>query len=95
VVAGVRGFQPGERGGEPAFGELFAEWRTTAATGRATKAPLASVRELFREAVAGSGDEEGPDFGVTALTIRAEAALRALSHRLETGIPGDTAGDTG
>ena len=82
-------------GGEPAFGELFAEWRTTAATGRATKAPLASVRELFREAVAGSGDEEGPDFGVTALTIRAEAALRALSHRLETGIPGDTAGDTG
>jgi len=76
-------------GGEPAIDDLFAEWRTTAATGRATKAPLAPVQELFREAVAGSGDEEGPDFGVTTLTIRAEAALRALSHGLEPVAPGE------
>ena len=80
-------------GGEPAIDDLFAEWRTTAATGRATKAPLATVQELFREAVAGSGDEgsgddAGPDFGVTALTIRAEAALRALSHGLRRDTPG-------
>ena len=75
--------------GEPAIDDLFAEWRTTAATGRATKAPLASVQELFREAVAGSGGEEGPDLGVTALTIRAEAALRALSLGSEPDVPGD------
>lgn len=80
--------------GEPAIDDLFAEWRTTAATARATKAPLATVQELFREAVAGSGDEgsgdeTGPDFGVTALTIRAEAALRALSHAAGTAAAGE------
>ncbi len=83
-------------GGEPAIDDLFAEWRTTAATGRATKAPLATVQELFREAVAGSGDEgsgdeTGPDFGVTALTIRTEAALRALSHAAGPAAPGKPA----
>lgn len=76
-------------GGEPAIDDLFAEWRTTAATGRATKAPLATVQELFREAVAGSGDEEGPDFGVTALTICAETVLGALRN----GVASDGAGE--
>ena len=75
--------------GEPAIDDLFAEWRTTAATGRATKAPLATVQELFREAVAGSGDEEGPDFRVTALTIRAETVLGALSHGFAPDAPGE------
>ncbi len=76
-------------GGEPAIDDLFAEWRTTAATGRATKAPHDSVQELFRAAVAGSGDEEGPDFGVTALTIRAETVLGALSHGAGPDGPGE------
>ncbi len=72
---------------EPALDELFAEWRTTAATARATKAPLASVQRLFREAV-GAGLEDhgggsigsggGPDFGATELSIRADAIFRAL-----------------
>ncbi len=75
-------------GGEPAIGDLFAEWRTTAATGRATKAPLATVQELFREAVAGSGGEEGPDFGVTELAMRAEGVLTALRGRPGGGTGG-------
>ncbi len=65
-------------GGEPAIDELFAKWRESAATERAKKAPLDAVVALFREAVGGAGDEEGPDFGVTALSMRAEAVMRAL-----------------
>ncbi len=76
-------------GREPAIDDLFAEWRTTAATGRATKAPLATVQELFREAVAGSGDREGPDFGVTALAIRAETVLGALRNGVGSDGPGE------
>ena len=65
-------------GEEPSIEDLFVEWRSTAATGRATKAPRDAVLALFREAVAGSGDEEGPDFGLTGLTVRAEGVLAAL-----------------
>ena len=66
-------------GGEPAIDELFAEWRTTAATGKATKAPHEAVVELFREAMGQAEGEEGPDFGATALAIRAERVLSALT----------------
>ncbi len=67
-----------EEDGEPPMDELFAEWRETAATGRATKAPVETVLALFREALGGAGDEGGPDFRVTELSIRAERAMRAL-----------------
>ena len=63
---------------EPSIEELFVEWRSTAATGRATKAPQDTVLDLLRKAVAGSGDEDGPDFGLTGLTVRAEGILAAL-----------------
>ncbi len=86
-VKAIAGTDGGE---EPSIEDLFDEWRSTAATGRATKAPRDTVLALFREAVAGPEDEGATDFGVTALTIRAEAALRALSHGLETDVPGDT-----
>ena len=65
-------------GEEPSIDDLFLEWRSTAATGRATKAPRDTVLSLFREAVAGSGDEDGPDFGLTELTMRGEGILAAL-----------------
>ena len=71
---------------EPSIEDLFVEWRSTAATSRATKAPRETVRALFREAVAGSGDEDGPDFGLTRLTVRAEGVLAALR-----GTPGGSA----
>ena len=84
---------------EPSMGDLFVEWRSTAATSRATKAPRDTVLALFREAVAGSGDEAGPDFGVTELAMRAEEVLAALREapgggaagrrdRPYTGVPG-------
>lgn len=76
----VRPISGAEEGEEPSMEDLFAEWRSTAATGRATKAPREAVVVLLREAVAGSGDEEGPDFGLTELTVRAEGVLAALRH---------------
>ncbi len=67
------------KGGEaPSIEDLFLEWRSTAATSRATKAPLDTVLALFREVVAGSEDEVGPDFGSTELAMRAEGILAAL-----------------
>ena len=74
----VRAIAGSEDGEEPSIDDLFVEWRSTAATGRATKAPRDAVLALFREAVAGPGDEEGPDFGLTGLTVRAEGLLAAL-----------------
>ena len=74
-VKAIAGTEDGE---EPSIDDLFVEWRSTAATGRATKAPRDAVRALLREAVAGPGDEEGPDFGLTGLTVRAEGVLAAL-----------------
>ena len=68
-----------EHGEEPSIEDLFVEWRSTAATAKATKAPHDTVLALFRGSVAGSRDEDGPDFGVTELTMRAEAVLAALS----------------
>ena len=63
---------------EPSVDDLFVEWRSTAATGRATKAPQETVLTLFREAVAGSGGEDGPDFGLTECAMRVERVLAAL-----------------
>ena len=88
-----------EDGEEPSMEALFVEWRSTAATGKATKAPRDTVLALFREAVAGSGDEAGPDFGLTEHTVRAEGVLAALrggsgggaaghGDRTQTGEPG-------
>ena len=74
-VKAIAGTEDGE---EPSIDDLFVEWRSTAATVRATKAPRDAVLALFREAVAGPGDEEGPDFGLTGLTVRAEGVLAAL-----------------
>ena len=74
----VKPISGAEDGEEPSIEDLFVEWRSTAATGRATKAPRDTVLALFREAVAGSGNEAGPDFGLTELTVRAEGVLAAL-----------------
>ena len=74
----VKAISGDDDGEEPSIEDLFVEWRGTAATGRATKAPRDTVLALFREAVAGSGDEEGPDFGLSGLTGRAEGVLAAL-----------------
>lgn len=74
----VRAISGTEDGEEPSIDDLFVEWRSTAATVKATKAPRDTVLALFREAVAGPGDEEGPDFGLTGLTVRAEGVLAAL-----------------
>ena len=82
----VKPISGAEDGKEPSIDDLFVEWRSTAATGRATKAPRDAVLALLREAVAGSGDEGGPDFGLTELTMRAEGVLSALRGR-----PGDGA----
>ena len=87
-VKPIRGTEDGE---EPSIDDLFLEWRSTAATGRATKAPRDSVMALFREAVAGSGDEEGPDFGLTQLTAQAEGVLAALRGGPGGGEAGDLA----
>ncbi len=86
-VKAISGAGDGE---EPSIEDLFVEWRTTAATGRAKKAPREKVLALFREAVAGSGDEEGTDFGLTELAMRAEGVLAALR-----GAPGVGAGGRG
>ena len=74
----VRAISGSEDGEEPSIEDLFVEWRNTAATSRATKAPLDTVLALFREAVASSGNAEGPDFGLTEVTMRAEGVLAAL-----------------
>ena len=74
----VKAIRGGEDGAEPSIDDLFLEWRSTAATGRATKAPRDTVLALFREAVAGSRDEDGPDFGLTRLTAQAHGVLAAL-----------------
>ena len=84
-VKAISGTEDGE---EPSIEDLFVEWRSTAATGRATKAPRDTVLALFREAVAGSGDEEGPDFGLTELTVRAEGVLAALREGPGSGVAG-------
>ena len=77
-----------DNGAEPSIDDLFVEWRSTAATAKATKAPRGTVLELFRQAVAGSGDEDGPDFGLTQLTMRAEGVLAALREEPGVGAPG-------
>ena len=74
----VKPIRGSDDGAEPDIDDLFAEWRSTAATSRATKAPRDTVLALFREAVAGAGDEHGPDFGLTELAMRAEGVLAAL-----------------
>ncbi len=74
----VKAISGAEDGEETSVEDLFIEWRSTAATAKAKKAPQEAVLALFREAVAGSGDEEGPDFGWTELTMRAEGVLAAL-----------------
>ena len=74
----VKAISGSEDGEEPSIEELFVEWRSTAATGRATKAPRDTVLALLRQAVAASGNEDGPDFGLTRLTTRAEGVLAAL-----------------
>ena len=79
-------------GSEPAIDDLFAEWRATAATARATKAPHDSVQELFRQAVAGAGDEAAPDFGSTELAMRAEGVLAALRGGPGGGATGHRSG---
>ena len=100
----VKAISGAEDGDEPSIEDLFVEWRGTAATGKATKAPRDTVLALFREAVAGARDEEGPDFGLTELTMRAEEVLTALRERPGggaagrrdrpyTGGPGHQAGD--
>ena len=83
----VKAISGTDDGGEPSIEDLFLEWRSTTATRRATKAPQDKVRGLFREAVAGSGHEDGPDFGLTELTMRAEGVLAALRE----GTGGDAA----
>ena len=75
-------------GDEPSIDDLFLEWRGTAATSKAKKAPVDTVLALFREAAAGSGDEDGPDFGLTELTMRAEGVLAALREGTGVGSPG-------
>ncbi len=77
----------GDEGDEPSIEDLFLEWRSSAATGKATKAPRDAVLALFREAVAASGDEDGPDFGLTELAMRGEGVLAAL--RVESGRHGN------
>ena len=72
-------------GEEPSIEDLFVEWRNTVATARATKAPLDAVLALFREAVAGSGDEDGPDLGLRGLNERAEEVFAALRTGREGG----------
>ena len=79
----VKAISGAEDGAEPSIEDLFLEWRSTAATGKATKAPQDKVLALFRDAVAGSGDEDGPDFGLTQLTVQAEEVLAAMR-----GVPG-------
>ena len=74
----VKPIRGADDGAEPDVDDLFLEWRHAAATGRATKAPRDTVLALFREAVAGSGDGSGPDFGLTELAVRAEGVLAAL-----------------
>ena len=75
-------------GKEPSMEGLFVEWRSTAATGKATKAPQERVLELFHEALAGAESEDGPDFGLGELKMQAEEVFAAL--RGETG--GDAPG---
>lgn len=100
----VKAISGAEDSDEPSIEDLFVEWRGTAATGKATKAPRDTVLALFREAVAGAGDEDGPDFGLTKLTMRAEDILAALRggsgggaagqrDRPHTGEPGHQVGD--
>lgn len=62
---------------EPSLGELFAEWRATAAHVGQRKAPDAVVGALLEAALGASGDTV-PDLGTMAVTARAEAALDAL-----------------
>ncbi len=78
-----------EDGDEPSMEAFFVEWRCTAATSRAKKAPRDTVLALFREAVAGSGDEKGPDFGLTELTMRAEGVMAALRGGSGSGVAGN------
>ncbi len=88
----VKPISGGEGGEEPSIEDLFLEWRSAAATGRATKAPQDAVLALFREAVAGSGHEDGPDFGLTELTMRAEGVLAALRGGSGSGAAGSHEG---
>ena len=62
---------------EPALGDLFREWRTTAARGR--KAPDEVVAALFAQAVGGAGQDAAADFGLTPLALRAQETLDRLA----------------
>ncbi len=70
--------------GEPPLDDLFAEWREEGATRKHLQAPLETVLELFREAVAQADEEDGPDFGVSGLVVRAERAMASLRGRQST-----------
>ena len=70
-------------GGEPAVEELFAEWRSSAATG--AKASDGSVVELFEQALAGVGEENAPDFGAARLGERAKGILEKLRQNRHRG----------
>ena len=84
-IKAISGTEDGE---EPSIEDLFLEWRGTAATGKAKKAPRDAVLAHFRKAVAGSADEDGPDFGLTVLTTRAEGVLAALREGPGVGSSG-------
>ena len=63
---------------DPDIADLFAEWRDTAARG--VKAPHAAVLELFGKTLGSVGHDADPDFGVTALTVRAIETFDALAQ---------------
>ena len=67
----------GDDDAEPALGNLFGEWRTTAARGR--KAPDDMVAALFAQAVGTAGQDAAADFGLTPLARRAQETLDRLA----------------
>ena len=68
----------GDAAPDPDIADLFAEWRDTAARG--VKAPPAAVLELFGKVLGSVGHDGGPDFGVSALLVRAIETLDALAR---------------
>ena len=64
---------------EPAFEELFLEWRTTRARG--IQASHDAVGALFRAALGGAGQGATPDFGLTTLISATEETLRVLAAK--------------
>ena len=68
-----------EEDAEPALGDLFAEWRTTAARG--VKAPHEAVGALFAQALGSAGQAAAADFGLTPLALRAQVTLDNLAAK--------------